>query len=536
MSKANIPIAAGQCPTGTIEYHKSLEEEKSEKKEPKQQGLGVSKKSVLVAKNSSTQDQTHDVVPDEPSIVSQIQPLPLLTYNANISNMSRFPGAYSVVGIGATAETMDESQNYNNIETGNPCISNETEAVIDGAVVVDDEEINQDRLENGTLHAPDDEVIEGRVMPSNHRTKSRLPLLCLAFVAIAGLGVFLAVYLPFTAKGDASKATFPTSESINDHASMVIHPPFQDDLSLQTLKAFQNTTTPEYKANVWMWNDPNLNSYTPERQLQRYDLAWWYYISNGDNWYRNDHWLSYDVNECDWFTQAHNETILHYDNYPVCDENNTLLILNLNSNNLQGTLPVVNRFLSRMKTFDIGDNNNMHGAVPTGPAGNNEVLEVFIVSNNNFEGQIISGNGFKPFGLRVIKIDSNTLHGYHAPLYHVLTKLEVINIGGNLFRGAQTEAIGNCKPLREYVVSGNVFSGAIPTRLGELAALNTIDVHDNADLTGQIPSELGELSSLSFLDVTGTNISGPVPEKLCDRAQQGLMEIRANCSLVDCCF
>ncbi|CAB9520469.1 Leucine Rich Repeat [Seminavis robusta] len=523
MSKA-MPTAAGESPTGTtsIEYPKSLEdEEKEEEKEPKQQVSRESFHAVDHTCNNRIQDL------DEHSVLRHVQPLPLLP-NANMRGL---PGAYSVAGIGAS---MDEPQPYNNTETDNNSpSSNETEAVIDRAIVVDNEEINQDRLE----HAAVDEVIEGRVMPSNNRTKSRLPLLCLALISIAGLGIFLALYLPLAAnsssKGDASKAKFPTAHS--DHTSLVIYPPFQDGMSRPTLNAFENTTTPEYRANAWMWNDPNLNSYTPERQLQRYDLAYFYFITNGRNWFQNDHWLSYDVNECDWFTQAHNETILHYDQYPVCNENNTLLILNLNSNNLQGTLPVVNRFLSRMKTFDIGDN-EIHGVVPTGPAGNNEVLEVFIVSNNNFEGQIISGNGFKPFGVRVIKTDGNALHGYHAPLYYVLTKLVILNIEENLFCGAQTEAIGNCKPLREYVVSGNLCSGTIPTRLGELAALNTIDVHDNADLTGQIPSELGELSSLTFLDVTGTNVSGPVPEKLCERAHIGLMEIRANCSLVECCF
>ncbi|CAB9507942.1 Leucine Rich Repeat [Seminavis robusta] len=516
MSNA-MPTAARESPTTSIEYHKSLEdEEKEEEKEPKQQ---VSRDSVDHTCNTSSQDQAHNVVTDEYSIQSQIQPLPLLP-NANMSGL---PGAFSVVGIGATT---DETQQNNNIETDNNSpSSNETEAVIDGAVLVNNE---TDNLEQGR-HV---EVIEGTIMPANQQQRNALPTVGLAFAAIVGLGIFLALYLPLTAKSK--------SKGDHDHASVVvvIHPPFQDGLSLPTLKAFENTSTPEYRANAWMWNDPNLNSYTPERQLQRYDLAWWYYITNGHNWFRNDHWLSYDVNECDWFTQAHNESILHYDKYPVCGENSTLLILNLNSNNLQGTLPVVNRFLSRMKTFDIGDN-NMHGAVPTGPAGNNEVMEVFIVSNNNFTGQLISGTGFKPFGVRVIKMGKNTLHGYHAPLYHVLTKLEVVNIEGNLFGlfdGKLTEAIGNSKPLREYDMSSNFFGGTIPTRLGELAALETIDVHDNADMTGQIPSELGELSSLSFLDVTRTNVSGRVPEKLCERVHIGLMEIRANCSLVECCF
>ncbi|CAB9504122.1 Leucine Rich Repeat [Seminavis robusta] len=444
-------------------------------------------------------------------------------------------GAFAVEGIGVVEErssgVMNNNSNHDN-----------SEAVIDGAVLVDNDTSLADKtvfMEEGTSHKgnkEEEEVIEGTIMQNSDVQSNVYPWLGLAFLAVTGLVVFLALYLPSTSSSLSVGSN--SSQTVHDAAnnSPIIYPPFQDDLLTSTLKAILNTSTPAYLANAWIWNDPNFANYSHERQRQRFDLAYWYYATNGHNWFRNDYWLSYNINECDWFTQAHNESILHYDNYPVCDENNTLLIFNLNSNNLQGTLPIVNGVLTNILTFDVG-NNQLHGAVPAGAAATNEVLEVFIVSNNNFEGQLTSSGGFRPFGIRIIKLDGNFLLGYMDPLHKYLTKLEIVNASSNLFGlyGGKLSETFNSKSLFYYGNADNLLTGTIPTALGVLPALETIDFHGNPGLFGMIPTELGELTNLTLLDLSYTNVSGPVPTTLCDRVGSGLLEIRANCSLVDCC-
>ncbi|CAB9504111.1 Leucine Rich Repeat [Seminavis robusta] len=448
-------------------------------------------------------------------------------------------GAFAVEGIGAVEERSSE-MNDDLVIHNSDANNNNNEAVIDEAVLVDDDSTLGDEavfMEQGTRRRGNkQEVIEGTIMQNSDVQSNVYPWLGLAFLAVTGLVVFLALYLPSSSNSSSvgSKSTQTVDGAANN--SPIIYPPFQDDLPTITLKAFLNTSTPEYLANAWMWNDPHLASYSHGRQHQRFDLAYCYYMTNGHNWFRNDHWLSYDVNECDWFTQAHNESILHYDNYPVCDENNTLLILNLNSNNLQGTLPVVNRFLPNILTLDVG-NNQLHGAAPSGAAATNEVLEVFIVSNNYFEGQLISSGGFKPFGIRIVKLDGNNLLGYLDPLHKYMTKLEIVNVTGNLFGlfGSKLAETLGSKSLYYFGNGDNLLTGTIPSTLGLIPALETIDIHGNPGLLGTIPTELGELSNLALLDVSYTNISGPVPTKLCERVETGLLEIRANSSLVDSC-
>ncbi|CAB9519211.1 Leucine Rich Repeat [Seminavis robusta] len=442
-------------------------------------------------------------------------------------------GAFAVGGVGEGEETSGARNNHSD--------DNNNEAVIDGAVLVSNAMCLADQtvlMEEGTNHIGNkQEVIEGTIMHSSDGQRRNVyPWLGVAFLVVTGMVVFLALYLP--SSSNSSSGGRNKSQTVHNAAnnSLIIYPPFQDDLPTTTLKAILNTSTHEYLANAWMWNDPNFASYSHERQLQRFDLVFFFYLTDGPGWFRNDHWLSYDRNECDWFTQAQNESIMHYDNYPVCDQNNTLRILNLNSNNLQGTLPVVNRFLENMLTFDIG-NNQLHGAVPTGAAAANEVLEVFIVSNNHFEGQLLSSGGFRPLGIRVVKLDDNFLLGYNDPLFLFLNNLEILDVSGNLFGRFGSKILETIRSpsLRYFGSTENLYTGTIPTALGFLPALETVDVRGNAGLFGSIPTELGELTNLALLDVSYTNISGPVPTKLCERVETGLLEIRANCSLVVCC-
>ncbi|CAB9504117.1 LRR receptor-like serine threonine-protein kinase At4g08850 [Seminavis robusta] len=122
-------------------------------------------------------------------------------------------------------------------------------------------------------------------------------------------------------------------------------------------------------------------------------------------------------------------------------------------------------------------------------------------------------------------------------VHKYMTKLEILNASSNLFGlfGAKLAETLVSKSLYYFGGADCLFTGTIPSTLGLLPALETIDVHGNVGLFGLIPTELGELTNQALLDVSFTNISGPVPTKLCERVETGLLEIRANCSLVDCC-
>ncbi|MBO1347337.1 MAG: putative Ig domain-containing protein [Hormoscilla sp. GUM202] len=74
-------------------------------------------------------------------------------------------------------------------------------------------------------------------------------------------------------------------------------------------------------------------------------------------------------------------------------------------------------------------------------------------------------------------------------------------------------------------MSDNALSGTIPSELGSLSELQTLELNDN-DLSGTIPSELGELSNLSRLQLNDNDLSGTIPSKLGDLSN--LIDLHLN--------
>ena len=88
----------------------------------------------------------------------------------------------------------------------------------------------------------------------------------------------------------------------------------------------------------------------------------------------------------------------------------------------------------------------------------------------------------------------------------------------NEWFGVTTDAAGRVTRLE---LSGNELTGTIPAAVGDLALLQTLNLHsrwdfaarqwfDNA-LTGPIPSALGRLANLQRLHLGGNAFTGPVP-------------------------
>ena len=60
-------------------------------------------------------------------------------------------------------------------------------------------------------------------------------------------------------------------------------------------------------------------------------------------------------------------------------------------------------------------------------------------------------------------------------------------------------------------VSGNNLVGIIPSSVGNLTQLDTLDLGDNYQLTGTLPSSIGNLTNLIYFEILTTKISGSIP-------------------------
>lgn len=75
--------------------------------------------------------------------------------------------------------------------------------------------------------------------------------------------------------------------------------------------------------------------------------------------------------------------------------------------------------------------------------------------------------------------------------------------------------------------------GTIPTELGELRALKTLDLSANS-FNSAIPSEMGVLSNLQYLDFNHNSFNGSVPSSLCDLSNLQFLSFCSGSGLAGC--
>ncbi|CAB9526169.1 leucine Rich Repeat [Seminavis robusta] len=90
----------------------------------------------------------------------------------------------------------------------------------------------------------------------------------------------------------------------------------------------------------------------------------------------------------------------------------------------------------------------------------------------------------------------------------------------------------------ELLLASSGLSGQVSPSLGSLEQLVVLDLRYNEGLVGTIPEELGLLSDAESIRLSGTSLSGPMPESICDLL---LPDLEADCGgsnpmvSCDCC-
>jgi hypothetical protein len=393
-------------------------------------------------------------------------PMPRLARGINRAQTS-LPGAFPVGGSGPRAEVGVSNEEQASIFEG---IENEFSAHLCNLVNDDDDNDEQvlchDESPTSSTTSNTIEVFDGQIvvdkdtsLPPTNKWLGSILGLTICFV----LAVVLPIYL--TRKSSNNKGLRPATSKTNSTESIKpqLNPPFQDDLPLAVLGPIQKHGGPFWKAIQWLLDDPNFHAYSRERQRQRFYLALIYYATNGDTtWIQNDHWLSYNVSECQWFSSTSFDVDSKYYLDHVCDENNTVINLSLSNNNLTGSLPIYyTDFLPVLKVFDIGGN-YIGGSFPV--IISTPYIEIFIISKNFFGGSFFYDAGVYFANVKVIRIDWTTPEGnYQGALPYLVPKLEVFNLTGQYSDGEIWSSVGLLTNL-EYLSYAHRcdVSGSIP--------------------------------------------------------------------------
>ena len=268
---------------------------------------------------------------------------------------------------------------------------------------------------------------------------------------------------------------------------------------------------------------------TVTASADREALVAFYDAAGGDNWSRNDNWLT-DAPLEDWYGVRVNRA-------------GQVVSLILAINNLRGRIPPEIGNLSALATLDLHRNwrpgpaeIGLTGRIPK-ELGNLTKLNDIVLSSNELTGPIPSELGElanlarldlgwndltgtipddlgRLTNLTDLDLAQNNLTGTIPPVIADLVSLTDLNLSANGLRGEIPSALADLS-LSSLDLSFNNFSGSIPTEFGKLTNLLSLFLRNN-QLTGDIPSELGGLSNLLNLHLNYNKLTGPIPDSFLD--------------------
>lgn len=206
--------------------------------------------------------------------------------------------------------------------------------------------------------------------------------------------------------------------------------------------------------------------------------------TNGAGWTNKTNWLQ-TTTVGDW--------------YGVNVEIGHVKFINLNNNNMVGSIPPDLGDLTHLQGVDLGAN-QLSGSIPP------ELGEL-----NNLDN---------------LYLNNNHLIGNIPPQLGELTNLETLDLSQNQLSGSIPPSLGNLSQLKLLALFDNQLSGSIPTELGNLD-LHELSLSGN-ELSGNIPTELGSLSNLEYLYLENNQLSGDVPASLTNLTNLAELDLDYN--------
>jgi hypothetical protein len=218
---------------------------------------------------------------------------------------------------------------------------------------------------------------------------------------------------------------------------------------------FIDPISPESQALAWMqYEDPiELDSIKLEHRFrieQRFALLTIWFQSDFD-WYNETNWLT--VDECAWkgvtcinvstgMRRSLTERDKDNDNHErtLRDGDATVNTINLEQNNLQGTLPPDLSLLKNLVSLNLS-RNKLSGTVPEEMSSMNLLEEIYLNNNN------LSQELFLDFSLMLniatLDLSNNQFDGNVPDSLYSITTINQIRLDNNNFIGRIPENVGN---------------------------------------------------------------------------------------------
>jgi len=233
-----------------------------------------------------------------------------------------------------------------------------------------------------------------------------------------------------------------------------------------------------------------METITDVQRLQRYQMALFYFSTNGPAWMNSTGWLT-STDECSWYMDS-----------PACGNGQDWDKLDMSMNNLAGELPEELRFVREII--------NRAGSLQGKLVSFNESVKEIIITGSKFTEPMDNDFFSEMQDLQVFVADNNNIRGQVPPLDSLL-ELRVLSMAQNFLTGTFPSLGSNLTHVVMLNFTNNLIRGPIPSSPVSLEGLKILDVSSNA-FTGTIPFEIATSPTIEFFLANFNVLGGPVPQ------------------------
>uniref|UniRef100_A0A7N2MVK8 Protein kinase domain-containing protein n=1 Tax=Quercus lobata TaxID=97700 RepID=A0A7N2MVK8_QUELO len=218
----------------------------------------------------------------------------------------------------------------------------------------------------------------------------------------------------------------------------------------------------------------------------------------------------------------------------------SLKIIHLDDNNFTGEVPLEIVTLQNLTELSLA-NNNLTGRIPNA-LFNNSKIELICLCMNQLVGLLPSSIGNWLPNLKFVYLWDNELYGIIPSSISNASKITELELGANNFFGSIPNTLGNlrrleklnlvnnnltrdslslelsfltsltnCKNLTTIKLADNPLSGTLPNFIGNFSTSLEEFVAFNCNIIGTIPTGIGNLSNLMTLNLDDNKLVGPIP-------------------------
>ncbi|XP_059449505.1 receptor-like protein 54 [Corylus avellana] len=198
--------------------------------------------------------------------------------------------------------------------------------------------------------------------------------------------------------------------------------------------------------------------------------------------------------------------LIGFEQSPLVLQWSKLEILDLDSNSLQGSLPIPQ---PSIKIYHVQNNliREMSSLIC-----NLSSLYVLDLSYNNLRGNLHPCFGNLSSRLSALQLRSNNFHGTIPKTWVEGSSLEMIDLSENQFQGQLPRSMANCMMLEYLHVGNNQINDTFPFWLGNLSRLKVLVLSSNAFLGAIKNPEINyTFSGLHIIDISKNSFSGYLP-------------------------